>query len=130
MQLPGVESRSGGVLWAQMQISSKMQFFRCSRLCKIEKSAVFELRSNISGRPLGDPKLHAKNSDPQLPGGPGAPGIAKIAPPPGPRGGVGGLGAALLNFVEILFASLWEVRARKGLIVPAGGGTRQQITQK
>ena len=31
----------------------------------------------------------------------------------------------------ILFASLWEVRTRKGLIVPAAGGeTGQQITQK
>ena len=34
----------------------------------------------------------------------------------------------------ILFASLWEVRARKGLTVRAAGGeggeTRQQITQK
>ena len=60
--------------------SQKIQNFRFSLLCKIEKSKVFELRSNISGRPLGDRKLHAKNSDSQPPGGPGAPGIAKIAP--------------------------------------------------
>ena len=58
--------------------SQKIQIFRFSLLCKIEKSKVFELRSNISGRPLGDRKLHAKNSDSQPPGGPGAPGIAKI----------------------------------------------------
>ena len=55
--------------------SQKIQIFRFSLLCKIEKSKDFELRSNISGRPLGDRKLHAKNSDSQPPGGPG---IAKI----------------------------------------------------
>ena len=32
---------------------------------------------------------------------------------------------------HVLIPSLWEVRARKGLIVPAaGGGTGQQITQR
>ena len=60
--------------------SQKIPIFRFLLLCKIEKSKVFELRSNISGRPLGDRKLHAKNSDSQLPGSPGALGIAKIAP--------------------------------------------------
>ena len=62
--------------------SQKISIFRFLLLCKIEKSEVFDLRSNIFGRPLGDRKLHAKNSDSQPPGGPGPPGIAKIAPPP------------------------------------------------